>query len=49
MGLSSFSIVAAYYNKNTVIYLQYAYPPILKSWIVYNKEKILKSCLLSYI
>jgi hypothetical protein len=36
MGLSSFSIVAAYYNTNTVIYLPYAYQPILKSWIVYK-------------
>jgi len=34
MGLSSFSILAAYYNKNTVIYLPYPYPPVLKSWII---------------
>jgi hypothetical protein len=38
MGLSSFSIVAAYYNKNTVIYLPYPYAPALKSWIVYNNS-----------
>ena len=49
MGLSSFSIVAAYYNKNTVIYLQYYFPPVLKSWIVYNKEKKLTNSLLYYI
>ena len=41
MSLSSFGIVAAYYNKNTIIYLQYLYPPVLKSWIVYNNEKLL--------
>ena len=35
-GLSSFSIIAAYYNKNTVIYLPYPYQPVLKSWIIYN-------------
>jgi len=40
MSLSSFGIVAAYYNKNTVIYLPYSYPPVLKSWIVYNNEKL---------
>jgi len=34
MGLSSFSILAAYYNKNTVIYLPYPYPPVLKSWLI---------------
>jgi len=49
MGLSSFSILAAYYNKNTIIYLQYYFPPVLKSWLVYNKEKKIKNCLLSYI
>ena len=32
MGLSSFSILAAFYNKNTVIYLPYYHPPSLKSW-----------------
>jgi len=36
MGLSSLSIIIAYYNKNTVIYLPYSYPPVLKSWIVYK-------------
>ena len=36
MGTSSFSILAAFYNKNTVIYLQYAHPPSLKSWLIYN-------------
>ena len=41
MSLSSFGIVTAYYNKNTVIYLPYEYPPILKSWIVYNNDKLL--------
>ena len=41
MSLSSFGIVAAYYNKNTVIYLPYEYPPVLKSWIVYNNDKLL--------
>jgi len=37
MGLSSFSILAAYYNKNTVIYLPYIYPPVLKSWQICYK------------
>ena len=36
MGLSSFSIIAAYYNKNTIIYLPYPYQPVLKSWIIYD-------------
>lgn len=36
MGLSSFSIVAAYYNKNTIIYLPSSYEPVLKSWILYD-------------
>jgi hypothetical protein len=36
LGTSSFSIVAGFYNKNTVIYLPYCHPPSLKSWIIYN-------------
>lgn len=36
MGLSSFSFVAAFYNKNTIIYLPYSNPPSLKSWIQYK-------------
>lgn len=35
LGLSTFSILAGFYNKNTVIYLNFATPP-LKSWIIYN-------------
>ena len=38
MGTSSFSILSAFYNKNTVIYLQYAHPPSLKSWLIYNDD-----------
>jgi hypothetical protein len=38
MGLSSLSIVAGFYNKNTVIYLPYSFPPVLKSWIIYNDK-----------
>jgi len=40
MGLSSFSIVAAFYNKNTVIYLPYSNPPSLNTWIVYDPKYI---------
>jgi hypothetical protein len=36
MGSSSFSILAAFYNKNTIIYLPYSHPPSLKSWLIYN-------------
>ena len=36
MGTSSFSILSAFYNKNTVIYLPYSHPPSLKSWLIYN-------------
>jgi hypothetical protein len=36
MGLSSLSIIAALYNKNTVIYLPYSTPPYLKTWIEYK-------------
>lgn len=36
LGTSSFSILAGFYNKNTVIYLPYCHPPSLKTWIVYN-------------
>ena len=36
MGLSSFSILAAFYNKNIIIYLPYSSPPSLKSWIQYK-------------
>lgn len=36
LGTSSFSILAGFYNKNTVIYLPYSHPPSLKSWLVYN-------------
>ena len=35
-GLSSFSIIAALYNKNKIIYLKFNSPPYLKSWIEYN-------------
>lgn len=34
MGTSSFSILAAFYNKNTVIYIPYYHPPSLKKWQV---------------
>jgi len=37
LGLSSFSTLAGYYNKNTVIYLKYYTRPALNSWIVYNE------------
>jgi hypothetical protein len=40
MSLSTFGIIAAYYNKNTVIYLPF-FKPVLKSWIVYNNDKLL--------
>ena len=36
LGTSSFSILAGFYNKNTVIYMPYYHPPSLKSWLVYN-------------
>jgi len=36
LGTSSFSFLAGFYNKNTVIYLPYYHPPALKSWVVYN-------------
>lgn len=36
LGLSSFSMLAGFYNNNTVIYLNYCTPPALKSWIVYD-------------
>lgn len=36
LGTSSFSILAGFYNKNTVIYLPYCHPPSLKTWYVYN-------------
>jgi hypothetical protein len=36
LGTSSFSFLAGFYNKNTVIYLPYFHPPALKSWICYN-------------
>lgn len=35
MACSTFSIIAAYYNKNTIIHLPF-FKPVLKSWIVYN-------------
>ena len=35
-GLSSFSVSAALYNKNKIIYLKFNSPPYLKSWIEYN-------------
>jgi uncharacterized protein with HEPN domain len=35
-GLSSFSVIAALYNKNKIIYLKFNSPPYLKSWIEYN-------------
>jgi len=38
IGLSSFSFIAAFYNKNRVIYLPYITSPTLKSWIVYKDE-----------
>jgi len=34
MGTSSFSILAAFYNKNSIIYLPYYHPPSLKKWQV---------------
>jgi hypothetical protein len=36
LGTSSFSILAGFYNKNTVIYLPYCHPPSLKTWYIYN-------------
>ena len=45
MGSSSFSILAAFYNNNTIIYLPYSHPPSLKSWLTYNptiNEKLTK-------
>lgn len=36
LGTSSFSILAGFYNKNTVIYIPYCHPAYLKSWLVYN-------------
>ena len=36
MGTSSFSILSAIYNKNTVIYLPYCCPPYLNKWLIYN-------------
>ena len=36
MGLSSFSVLAAFYNKNTVIYLPFGNTVRLKSWEIYN-------------
>ena len=36
MGTSSFSILSAFYNKNTVIYIPYFHPPSLKTWLIYN-------------
>jgi hypothetical protein len=38
-GLSFLSLVAGYYNKNTVIFLPFLYPPVLKSWIIYDNNK----------
>ena len=35
-GLSNFSIIAALYNKNKIIYLPFTSPPYLKSWNKYN-------------
>ena len=35
MGLSSFSILAAFYNKNTVINLPYGNTAMLKKWKLY--------------
>jgi len=35
-GLSYFSIIAALYNKNKIIYLPFTSPPYLKSWIEYK-------------
>jgi hypothetical protein len=41
MGTSSFSIIAAFYNKNTVIFLPFNHPPSLKSWIIYDPIKLI--------
>lgn len=35
-GLSYFSIIAALYNKNKIIYLHFTSPPYSKKWIVYK-------------
>jgi len=35
-GLSYFSLIAALYNKNKIIYLHFTSPPYLKSWIEYK-------------
>jgi len=37
LGLSSLSMLAGFYNKNTVIYLKYYTSPALDSWIIYNQ------------
>lgn len=36
MGTSSFSMLAGFYNNNTVIYLPYHHPPSLNKWLIYN-------------
>ena len=36
MGTSSFSILAAFYNRNTIIYLPYYHPPSLTTWQILN-------------
>jgi len=36
MGLSSFSVLAAFYNKNTVIHFPYGNTAILNTWKIYN-------------
>ena len=36
MGTSSFSMLSAFYNKNTIIYLPYCSPPSLNKWIKYE-------------
>jgi hypothetical protein len=35
-GLSYFSIIAALYNKNKIIYLKFTSPPYLNNWIEYK-------------
>ena len=36
MATSSLSILAAFYNKNIIIYLPYCHPPSLNKWIKYE-------------
>jgi hypothetical protein len=41
MAPSSLSIIAAFYNKNTVMFLPFNHPPSLKSWIILDPSKLI--------